>query len=138
MAKLKDREVRHSRAAPKGKAFAVTKGKTTIETTEQLRIAIDHGHGGDKVDAVDPAAAPLGTDDEAGGTPNTRAQVRLAAKHEIHARPTQRGQQTTGLGHAWWLVGLVALLGVVIVFSGLYAGARWSERPTASYGRQER
>ena len=28
-----------------------------IENTEQLRIAIDQGHGGDKVDAPDPAAA---------------------------------------------------------------------------------
>lgn len=37
------------------------------ENTEQLRITIDRGHGGDKVDAPDPAAAPLGTDDEAGG-----------------------------------------------------------------------
>ena len=32
-----------------------------IQTTEQLRIAIDHGNS--KVDATDPAAAPLGTDD---------------------------------------------------------------------------
>ncbi len=123
MAKLKDREVRHSRAAPTGRPFEVTKGKTTIETTEQLRIAIDRGHGGDKVDAVDPAAAPLGTDDEAGGTPNTRAQVRLAAKHEIHARPTQREQQTTGPGHAWWLIGLIALLAIAIILSGLYRGS---------------
>jgi len=54
-----------------------------IETTEQLRIAIDQGNG--KVDTTDPAAAPLGTDDEAGGTPNTVAQVRLAASHELHS-----------------------------------------------------
>jgi hypothetical protein len=68
-----------------------------IETTEQLRIAIDQGHGGDKVDATDPAAAPLGTDDEAGGTPNSAAQVRLAAAHEIRARPKQKRQRTTGV-----------------------------------------
>lgn len=67
-----------------------------IETTEQLRIAIDQGHG--KVDATDPAAAPLGTDDEAGGTPNTAAQVMLAAAHEI--RPNDKRQRSTGLGHA--------------------------------------
>lgn len=41
--------------------------RKSIETTEQLRIAIDQGNS--KVDATDPAAAPLGTDDEAGGTP---------------------------------------------------------------------
>jgi hypothetical protein len=34
---------------------------------DQLRRRIDAGETGDKVPAFDPAAAPLGTDDEAGG-----------------------------------------------------------------------
>jgi len=34
---------------------------------EQLRADIDSGRTGDKVDHPDPAAAPLGTDSEAGG-----------------------------------------------------------------------
>lgn len=34
----------------------------------RLRDAIDRGLTGDKVPAIDPAAAPLGTDDEAAGT----------------------------------------------------------------------
>jgi len=34
----------------------------------RLRDAIDRGLTGDKVPASDPAAAPLGTDDEAAGT----------------------------------------------------------------------
>jgi len=38
-------------------------------TTEQLRHDIDQGLTGDKVRAQDPAAAPLGTDEEAAGTP---------------------------------------------------------------------
>jgi hypothetical protein len=91
-----------------------------IETTEQLRIAIDHGHGGDKVDATDPAAAPLGTDDEAGGTPNSAAQVRLAAAHEIRARPNKTRQRTTGLGHAWWVIGFTVFMGASIVASVLW------------------
>ena len=66
-------------------------------------------------DAPDPAAAPLGTDDEAGGTPNTAAQVRLAAAHEI--RPTKERKHTTGLGHAWWLIGSTILIGISIVAS---------------------
>src|SRR4051812_49010557 len=69
--------------------------KKPIETTEQLRIAIDQGQGGSKVDAGDPAAAPLGTDDEAGGTPNSAAQVRLAAAHEVGARPNSARQRTS-------------------------------------------
>lgn len=87
-----------------------------IETTEQLRIAIDQGHG--KVDATDPAAAPLGTDDEAGGSPNTAAQVRLAASHEI--RSNNKRQRITGIGHAWWLIGLSVFIGASIVVSALW------------------
>jgi len=90
--------------------------KKPIETTEQLRIAIDQGHG--KVDATDPAAAPLGTDDEAGGTPNTAAQVRLAAAHEV--RPNKKKQRNTGIGHAWWLIGICLFMGASIVVFALW------------------
>ena len=90
--------------------------KKPIETTEQLRIAIDQGHG--KVDATDPAAAPLGTDDEAGGTPNSPAQVRLAAAHEI--RPNKKRQRTTGIGAAWWVIGGTVLMGALILASALW------------------
>jgi len=90
--------------------------KKPIETTEQLRIAIDQGHG--KVDATDPAAAPLGADDEAGGTPNTAAQVRLAAAHEI--RPNKKKQRNTGIGAAWWLIGICLFIGASIVVSALW------------------
>ena len=87
-----------------------------IETTEQLRIAIDQGHG--KVDATDPAAAPLGTDDEAGGASNTAAQVRLAAAHEI--RPSEKRQRNTGIGAAWWLIAICLFIGVSIVVSAYW------------------
>jgi hypothetical protein len=49
-------------------------------TTDQLRIRIDRGETGDKVAAPDPAAAPLGTDDEAGGFPPTEEERALAAR----------------------------------------------------------
>jgi len=90
---------------------------TPIETTEQLRIAIDQGYGGDKTDAGDPAAAPLGTDDEAGGNPNTRAQVLSAAAHEVRVRPNSGRQRVSGLGHAWWLIGFSVFMGAAIVAS---------------------
>lgn len=38
-----------------------------MATVDQLRHDIDTGRTSDKVAAVDPAAAPLGTDDEAAG-----------------------------------------------------------------------
>ena len=52
-------------------------------TTAKLRHDIDRGRGGDKVDAIDPAVAPLGTDDEAAGTPPSREAVQIAYNNEI-------------------------------------------------------
>ncbi|WP_201285565.1 hypothetical protein [Chelativorans xinjiangense] len=52
-------------------------------TVEQLRDDIDHGRAGDKVSYPDPAAAPLGADDEAGGHPPTADQVAEAMRHEL-------------------------------------------------------
>jgi hypothetical protein len=51
---------------------------------ERLRSDIDGGRTGDKVPFPDPAAAPLGTDDEAAGTPPDAARLALAARE--HAR----------------------------------------------------
>jgi hypothetical protein len=48
----------------------------------QLRNAIDHGRTRDKVAASDPAAAPLGTDEEAAGTPVPPDAVETALRHE--------------------------------------------------------
>lgn len=48
----------------------------------RLRDEIDRGGTGDKVAFPDPAAAPLGTDAEAGGSPPTVAEVREAERRE--------------------------------------------------------
>ena len=62
---------------------------------EKLRTAIDRGAGRDKVSITDPAAAPLGTDEEAAGTPVPPEAVTAAAQHEIRgsARPMREGQE---------------------------------------------
>lgn len=61
---------------------------------DQLRDHIDSGRTGDKVGARDPAAAPLGTDDEAAGTPPSGEQVTAASTRERGrddvARPARR------------------------------------------------
>ena len=36
---------------------------------QQVRAAIERGESSDKIGGFDPAAAPLGTDDEAAGCP---------------------------------------------------------------------
>lgn len=57
---------------------------------EELRGKIDSGRTGDKVNFPDPAAAPLGTDDEAAGTPPPPAAVRQAIDTETS--PETAGQ----------------------------------------------
>jgi hypothetical protein len=54
---------------------------------EQLRSDIDNGRMGDKVRVPDPAAAPLGADAEAAGTPLSSAEVSGAARDEIANSP---------------------------------------------------
>jgi hypothetical protein len=75
------------------------------DTTAALRHDIDSGLAGDKVKVADPAAAPLGTDEEAAGTPPTREAIRLARSTEIEQRRvTHRGDdgaQNDLLPHKW-------------------------------------
>lgn len=51
-------------------------------TTAQLKGDIDSGRTGDKVEVSDPGLSPLGTDDEAAGTPAEPHRVRLARRLE--------------------------------------------------------
>jgi len=53
------------------------------KTPSRLRRDIDAGEGRDKIAYPDPAAAPLGTDDEAAGTPVSERQAQLAYRNEI-------------------------------------------------------
>lgn len=48
----------------------------------QLKDDIDNGRTGDKVGGFDPGAAPLGTDDEAAGTPVPSEAVAQARAEE--------------------------------------------------------
>ena len=68
-----------------------------VRNVDEFRSKIDSGQTGDKMPWSDPAAAPLGTDDEAAGTPPTRAQVALAYRQEA-GRPGLRDRRSDG---AW-------------------------------------
>ena len=57
------------------------------DNVDRFRKDIDRGEAGDKTDYPDPAAAPLGTDDEAGGHPATEEELRIAREAEIRRRP---------------------------------------------------
>ena len=90
------------------------------DTVEQLRADIDSGRTGDKVSAPDPAMAPLGTDDEAAGTPPSPAAIALTRRLE-NSRPSQP-EPRTGLGAAWILMAIVIALAAAIVGWGFLLG----------------
>jgi hypothetical protein len=87
-------------------------------TIEQLRDDIDHGRTCDKVDALDPAAAPLGADEEAAGTPPDPRAVEAARAFEL-SRPCQSTSERGG-GVAWMLISFALALG-----AGLVAWMLW-------------
>lgn len=61
--------------------------KSGAAKVARLRDRIDRGGTGDKVAFKDPAAAPLGTDDEAAGTTPTPAQASMATEAEAGRAP---------------------------------------------------
>jgi hypothetical protein len=81
-------------------------------TVEQLRSDIDHGRTGDKVEGSDPAAAPLGADEEAAGTPLPPKVVSTARDLERQASNGPREKGT--LGAAWVLIGFVVVFAIGI------------------------
>jgi hypothetical protein len=83
-------------------------------TTEQLRKGIDSGRSGAKIDYPDPAAAPLGTDDEAGGTRPSPEAVRQAYHHEVHRSPVETKGNRLERG-AYIYIGLMTTLVVVLI-----------------------
>jgi succinate dehydrogenase / fumarate reductase cytochrome b subunit len=60
-----------------------TTSASRTPTAQELKGAIDSGRTGDTVVSYDPGAAPLGTDDEAAGTPDTPERVALSMRQEL-------------------------------------------------------
>ncbi len=86
-------------------------------TTEQLRHDIDQGRTGDKVRFPDPAVAPLGTDEEAAGTPidpQVVAQTRDAEARMARPTDAQRSAEGRVSDVVWWVV----MVAVAVAWSG--------------------
>ena len=66
--------------------------KERAPTSDRIRKDIDRGRSGDKTDYPDPAAAPLGTDAEAGGNPPSEEELRIARDAETR-RPSERDKR---------------------------------------------
>lgn len=86
-------------------------------SSARLRTKIDSGALGDKVTVRDPAAAPLGTDEEVSDTPTPAA----VTEHEIRARERvaesfQKPTEEAGTRQRnWRLISLAAAVLVVTV-----------------------
>jgi hypothetical protein len=64
--------------------------RSTIPTSAQIRSWIDEGQTREKVRASDPAAVPLGTDDEAAGSPPSPTERAMTAASLPHTRGRRR------------------------------------------------
>jgi hypothetical protein len=87
-----------------------------------LRDDIDRGRTGDKVRGGDPAAVPLGTDDEAAGTPPTPSRLRQASAQSATIE-MRTDQQTRSPGAAWILI--VFAVALLVVFSVVWM---WTQK----------
>jgi hypothetical protein len=83
--------------------------------TDRLRHAIDRGRTRDKVAHPDPAAAPLGTDDEAAGT---AAHPAVADPHQEHPAPPPVG--ATPLTGASLVYAILVLALAVAMLAGVW------------------
>lgn len=94
-------------------------GHSRGATTAQLRDDIDSGRTEDKVCWPDPAAAPRGTDDEAGGFPPSGEKVaQMRAGRSVSDSDARRR-----VGAGWWFIGLTILIGATLIVAGLGLGA---------------
>lgn len=89
---------------------------TKAPTTDQIRAEIDSGQTGEKVGFPDPAAAPLGTDAEAGGHPATAADRKLEARTKTHHVERHR---PIGFWIYGAVIGLIAIAALWIVLGAL-------------------
>jgi hypothetical protein len=67
--------------------------KTAGAAADRLRADIDSGRTGDKVAASDPSAAPLGTDEEAGGMTTPEEALKKARQAELRRAQNARRER---------------------------------------------
>jgi hypothetical protein len=87
-------------------------------TVDSLREDIDGGLTGE-VPGSDPAAAPLGTDAEAAGTPPTPAEIALEARRRSvrpHAEAPGRARR------GGWLAGIAVVALILVVLAVAWGG----------------
>jgi hypothetical protein len=92
----------------------------------QLSADIDSGRTGDKNPALDPSLAPLGTDDEAAGTPPTPFRVMLARRLENLNRWVRSSSRAAGPKPDSDLILFLSVIGAISLV--LLAGVVFASR----------
>ncbi|MFC4175717.1 hypothetical protein ACFOYU_27165 [Microvirga sp. GCM10011540] len=94
-------------------------------TSAMLKGDIDSGRTGDKNPVFDPGLSPLGTDDEAAGTPPSARRIAIARHYENLERWMRGGWKAgaTHNKHDGFPVVFVSFIGVVglILMFGIWA-----------------
>lgn len=95
-------------------------GTDAAPNAAQLKADIEQGRTGDKVQMSDPGLSPLGTDDEAAGTPPTPERVAAARAYETRERWPEGKADNPALqprtGPALPLfIGLIVLIGAIFL-----------------------
>lgn len=103
--------------------------KVAAGGSARLRHAIDTGRTRDKVPGLDPAAAPLGTDDESAGTrPPLGAETTPAGNPASPAMAADTSGTPRGIYRVQdRIIWPVILLGIVVI-AVLVVGAAWLTR----------
>jgi hypothetical protein len=84
-------------------------------TSAQLRRDISSGRARSKV-SRDPAAAPLGTDDEAAGMPPSAAEIHMARQFETDQPPVTMQPDGRRFSRAWVFAGIGAGAILVVIW----------------------
>lgn len=102
--------------------------KRKASTAAQVRGDIDHGRAGDRAPALDPAAAPLETDAEAGGAPPTVDEIEQERTHTNRLEgdrrpnavsPARTPDASADQGHHPFLTALALLVLTAAIVVGL-------------------
>lgn len=88
----------------------MTRNSGEPQTTDRLRHDIDRGVTGEKVKASDPAAVPLGADDEAAGQSPSPKRISLAAESAPVDRANERATH-------WPLAIMLAVAAVIVALA---------------------
>lgn len=88
-------------------------------TSDRLRSDIDGGRTGDKVSWPDPAAAPLGTDDEAAGHGPDAARLEAAHRAEVQDRRDSLPPVPQGRWPVLVVIALVVVAAVLALFAAI-------------------